>query len=67
MNYSYKFYTKSLGFQVQHTNGIQHSEYVSTDATHQKETIHLSVPQGSIQEAFLFIAYASTIPDIIPD
>ena len=29
--------------------------------------MHFSVPQGSIQGAFLFIAYASTIPEIIPD
>ena len=37
------------------------------DATNQKKTVHYSVPQESIQGAFLFIAYASTIPEIIPD
>ena len=29
--------------------------------------MHFSTHQGSIQGAFLFIAYASTIPEIIPD
>ena len=29
--------------------------------------MHLSVPQGSIQGTFLFIAYASTFPEIILD
>ena len=28
--------------------------------------MHFSVPQGSIQGVFLFLAYASTIPEIIP-
>ena len=37
------------------------------DATHQKKTMHFGVPEGSIQGAFLFIAYASTIPEIILD
>ena len=29
--------------------------------------MHFSVPQGSIEGAFQFIAYVSTIPEIIPD
>ena len=29
--------------------------------------IHSGAPQGSIQGAFLFVVYASTIPEIIPD
>ena len=32
-----------------------------------KKTMHFSVPQGSTQGTFLFIAYAPTIPEIIPD
>ena len=40
---------------------------VSINNTYSKEqTINYSVPQGSIQRAFLFNAYASTISDIIP-
>ena len=30
-----------------------------------RKTMHFSVPQGSIQGAFLFIAYASTITEVI--
>ena len=37
------------------------------DVTHQKKTMHFNIPQESIQGALLFIAYASTIPEIIPD
>ena len=32
-----------------------------------EKTLLLSLPQGSIQGAILFISYASTIPEIIPD
>ena len=32
-----------------------------------QETMHYSIPQGSIQGSFLFIAYTSTIPEITPD
>ena len=40
---------------------------VSINNTHSKEqTIDYSVPQGSIQGAFLFNTYASTISDVIP-
>ena len=40
---------------------------VSINNTHSKEqTINYSVPQGSIQGAFLFNTYASTISDVIP-
>ena len=40
---------------------------VSINNTYSKEqTINYSVPQGSIQGAFLFNAYASTISDVIP-
>ena len=35
------------------------------DATHQKNTMHFSLLQGSIQGAFLFIPYASSITEII--
>ena len=35
--------------------------------THQKKTMLFSVPQESIQGAFLFIAYASTITEVIPN
>ena len=33
----------------------------------EKKTMYISVPQGSIQGAFLFIAYASTITEVIPN
>ena len=40
---------------------------VSINNTYSKEqTINYSVPQGSIQGAFLFNAYASTISDVVP-
>ena len=40
---------------------------VSVNNTYSKEqTINYSVPQGSIQGAFLFNVYASTISDVIP-
>ena len=40
---------------------------VSINNTHSKEqAIDYSVPQGSIQGAFLFNTYASTISDVIP-
>ena len=32
-----------------------------------RKKMHFSVPQGSIQGTLLFIAYASTIPVVIPD
>ena len=32
-----------------------------------EKQMDLSVPQGSIQGTFLFMAYASTLPEIIPD
>ena len=37
------------------------------NTTCQKKTKLFSVPQGSIQGAFLFIAYASTIMEVIPN
>ena len=37
------------------------------DTTQQKKTMHFSVPQGSIQDAFLSIAYTSTITEVIPN
>ena len=46
---------------------VEDSEYVSTDATHQKKQCTSVYPKDQYREAFLFIAYASTIPEIIPD
>ena len=32
-----------------------------------EKTMQFSIPQGSIQEAFLFITYTSTFPEVIKD
>ena len=35
--------------------------------TQKKKTMNFSVPQGSVQGAFLFIAYASTIQEVMKE
>ena len=42
------------------------SKFVLMELTHHK-TIDFSVPQGSIQGAYLFVCYASMLNEIVPE